>query len=339
MEISISTIRRAIRRSVSNVVFSVAFAVAVVMTVPGCQQPEFADSSSSSSSSQRFASGTKAVKLITSKNVATGSFTNPSAVPTVTPIPTLYPGYDGTTTYLPGASASTYFDVDGTNTLSKPDWLVDVQLGVTGVSTSATCAKFGDGANTLDVTDYYRTSEVDCTSGQNGTGSPTDPVFIRIVLNRDTSVLGSAENLLVQVEYQASGLHLNSDGASTNLEENLDQLWKIFWDSTLGSGSSPKAFGVFVPPNDAACLQSGTGTTGAPGNCVVGSSYRGGPIKVKQILIPLSAYPDLKVIQLSRVRSRISAIAPDDYVPSYCLSSSSPLCLGVVIRSITLVRM
>jgi hypothetical protein len=310
----------------------------LVIAASSCKQPEFA-ATADDTSSQRYASGTKAVKVITSKNVTTGSFTNPSAVPVATPIPSPYPGYDGSTTYLPGVSASTFFNVDGTTSITKPSWLQDIQVGVTGVSTSAACAKFGDGANSLDVSDYYRTSEVDCTVGENGTGTPTDPVFIRILLDRDTAVLGSAENLMVQIEYQASGLHLNTDGIEANVEDNVDQLWKVFWNSTLGSGSSPNPFSVFVPPHYGACLQSGTGIVGAPGNCVVGNSYRGGPIQTKQILIPLSAYPTLKVIQISRVRSRITSTTPYDYVPNYCLSSNSPYCLGVVVRSITLMRL
>lgn len=324
--------------------FTVLLVVALSSVLHSCNAPvSVTDTASSlgqsttSSSGSRFASGTKAVKVITSKTSLTGSFTLPGVLPAVTPIPTTYPGYDGSTTYNPGVSASQYFDTDGTTVISKPSWLVDVQLGITSLTASSACATFG-GSGSLDVQDYYRTSEINCAAPQDGTGAATDKVFARIVLNRDTSYLGYGENLLVQIEYQAQGLHLNSDGlAAGAVEDSLDQLWKVFWNSTLGSSSTPKPFAVFVPPNYSACLQSGTLDTGAPGNCT--GSYRGAPIRVKQMIIPLSAYPTATVIQFSRVKSRITATAPYDYVPDFCTSNDSPLCLGIVIRSITLMRM
>ncbi|MBS1960250.1 MAG: hypothetical protein JST80_12305 [Bdellovibrionales bacterium] len=291
----------------------------------------------SGTSGNRFVNtGAKAVKVITSKTSLTGSYAVPGILPAVTPIPPTYPGYDGSTTYNPGLSAYQYFDVDGTTVIAKPSWLVDVQLGITSLTASSACATFG-GPGALDVQDYYRTSEANCTVAQDGTGAGSDKVFARIVLNRDTTYIGYGENLLVQIEYQAQGLHLNSDGAAAGtVESSLDQLWKVFWNSTLGAASPPKPFAVFVPPNYSACLQSGTLGAGAPGNCT--GSYRGAPIRVKQMIIPLSAYPTASVIQLSRVQSRISAAGPYNYVPSFC-SADTPLCLGIVIRSITLMRM
>lgn len=286
----------------------------------------------------RFADGVKGVKLITSVASGTGSFTAPGTLPASTPIPSPYPGYDGVTTYLPGVKASQYFDLDGTTVIQKPSWLTDVQLGITSTSSSGACAAFG-GSGSLDAQNFYRVSEVDCGGGSpvaNGLGGSSDPVFVRIVLNRDQSLIGSAENLMLQVEYQASGLHLNSDGSSTtNPEDNLDQLWKIFWNSTLGVSAIPKPFSIFIPPNYGACLDSGSGSTGAPGNCT--GSYKGAPIKVKQVIIPLSAYPSMNVVQLTRVKGRVTQ--PGNYVNSFCPAGDSPLCLGVVIRSITLMRM
>ena len=271
---------------------------------------------------------------MTSIASGTGSFSAPSAVPTAMVIPSGYPGYDGASTYLPGVQPTQYFTADGSSALLKPDWLVDFQLGITSTSSSSACATFG-GSGTFDAQDFYRISEADCGSVSNGLGGGTDPVFARIVLNRDSSLIGTAENLMIQVEYQASGLHLNSDGSSTNPEDDLDQLWKIFWNSTLGVSSIPKPFAIFVPPNYGACLDSGSGSSGAPGSCT--GSYKGAPVKVKQILIPLSAYPDMSVIQLTRVKGRINQTG--NYVNSFCSSSDSPLCLGVVIRSITLMRL
>lgn len=301
-------------------------------------------SGSSSSSSLRFATGTKGVKIITTNTSLIGSFGVPSAVPTATPIPSPYPGYDGVTTYLPGVSPTRYFDLDGTTQIAQPSWLVDFQLGISATSASSSCATFG-GSGALDAQDAYRTSEVNCgatscNSGTcDGTGVATDPVFVRIILNRSELLIGSAENLLVQIEYQASGLHLNSDGSLSSAEGNLDQLWKIFWTSSLAA-TTAKPFSIFVPPNYGACLASGAGNTGAAASpCVASATYKGAPVKVRQFLIPLSAYPDMKVIQISRVKSRTTAGAPDNYVPSFCTTNDSPLCLGVVIRSITLMRM
>ncbi len=306
---------------------------------------ETSNSSTDASSSARFASGTKGVKIITSDTVG-GSFSTPTTTPTPTPIPLTYPGGDGASTYLPGISPATYYDLDGTNTITKPSWLLDFQMGISSTSYSGECAAFGGGANDLDPANYYRVSEMDCDATScnggtcNGTGSGTDPVFFRIVLDRTTSQIGSGENLLVQVEYQASGLHLNSDGSAAAAEDNLDQLWKIYWNSSLKSTVTPKPFGVFIPPNYSACLSSGTSNVGAPGSCPHGTpnTYRGSPVKVRQFVIPLSAYPDMKVIQFSRVKSRITAAGADNYVDDFC-DSNEPLCLGVVIRSVTIMRM
>jgi hypothetical protein len=311
-----------------------------VWGVTACN-PITTESTTTTTSTVRFASGTKTVKIITSTE-ASGSYALPTTTPTATPIPSPYPGYDGTTTYLPGVSPTTYFDTDGTTGITKPSWLLDFQMGITGTA-SGSCARFGTGANVLEPDKFYRVSERDCGSTScnggtcNGTGVGTDPVFFRIILDRDTAQIGSAENLLVQVEYQASGLHMNTDGTDPDLENNLDQLWKIQWNSSLVSTVTPKSFSVFVPPNYAACKSSGTGNDSATSNCTV-STYRGSPVKVRQFLIPLSAYPNMKVIQFTRMKSRITANNPDDYVANFC-STNQALCLGVVIRSVTITRM
>lgn len=327
-------------------VFSV-ITIAMIVGTSACRNitAEVSSSSTSSSSSTRFASGTKGVKIVTTDTTG-GSFGVPSATPTPTVIPSTYPGYDGTSTYLPGVSPATYYDLDGTTSISKPSWLLDFQMGISATNASGECAGFGTGANSLDPAYFYRVSEFDCDSTScnggscNGTGGGSDPVFFRILLDRSTSYIGSAENLMVSVEYQASGLHLNSDGSGATAEDNLDQLWKIYWNSSLAATATPKSFGVFVPPNYSACLSSGTGNTGSPGNCPNGTpnTYRGSPIKVRQFIIPLSAYPDLSVIQFTRVRSRITAAGLDNYVSDFC-DSNEPLCLGIIIRSVTITRM
>ena len=284
----------------------------------------------------RFATGLKAVKIITSTNTG-GSFSAPSAVPSLTPIPSPWPGNDGgTAQYLPGVSAETLYDLDGTTTILKPSWLRDFQLGITSTSASSACATFG-GSGASDVSGYYRVSERNCGSVANGIGdSGSDPVFFRIVLDRDYTKIGSAENLMVQVEYQAGGLRPNTDlagNAFTNPEDGLDQLWKIFTNTSLALGTAGKPFSLFVPPNFAFCTGSGTGAgAGCTGNAT------GAPVTVRQFMIPLSANPDTSVIQFSRVKSRINAAGTGNYVNSFCSSGDSPLCLGVVIRSVTLMR-
>jgi hypothetical protein len=317
----------------------------------GCKTVSTLESvgSVSSSGGSQFASGTKAVKVVLS-DATWGSFSVPAAVPTPTVIPSPYPGYDGTTQYTPGIAASTFYDVDGSTVIAKPSWLQAVEVGVTTVSTGVSCAKFGDSGGSLDVNDYYRVDERSCGSVATGSGvtgaTGADPVFVRVILNRNTSVLGSAENLMLLVEYQASGIRFNSDGISSDPENNLDQLWKVFWNSTLGSGTVAKTFSVFVPPNYSSCVPSGTGIGDVGSSSCDDSTYRGSPVQVRQISIPISAYPTMNVIQLSRVKGRVnntSVIFPPtttgaDYVDTFC-DVNQPLCLGVVIRSLTLMRM
>ena len=315
------------------------------VSISGCKTEITGDTTTTSTtetSSNLFASGTKAVKILTA-NLAAASFDTPTTTPTPTVIPSPFPGADGTTTYRPGVPAARFYSLDGATQITKPDWLKDFQLGITSTTYSASCASFGGGVSALDPINQYRVSEYNCSTTSSpsialGTGSPSnDQVFFRIILDRDNLKLGTAENLLVQVEYQASGLHFNSDGTSTNAEDNQDLLWKIYWDSSLAS-TSMKTFGVFVPPIYSACDPAGVGTTAAPGSCstTASNNYRGSPIKVRQFIIPLAAYPDMKVIQFSRIRSRINQSSA--YVNSFCGSGDNPLCLGVVIRSVSIMR-
>ena len=315
--------------------------------------PPVVTTATTSSTSARFAGGSKAFKIITSNAGGTGSFSSfisgGTVIPTTISVPIGYPGYAVGATYLPGVSANQYFDVDGTTVISKPSWLYDVQLGVTTNNPASACATFG-GGSTYDISNFYRVSEANCGAAANGTGGNTDPVFMRVVLNRDTSVLGSGENLLIQVEYQASGIRLNSDGVSLNPENNVDQLWKVFWKNSLASTSLAKIFSVFIPPNYGACASGGTYTAGAPGSCT--GTYSGAPTTIKQIIVPISAYSSLGVIEISRVTGRIKNTSffdppgntqPVNYVNAYlggtaaCLNDS-PLCLGLVVRSIMMMR-
>ena len=141
--------------------------LAIGLLAQACEAPTSAVQSTSSAStatqiSTRFASGTKGVRINT-HDLTGGSFAVPNILPAATPVPSAFPGYDGTSTYLPGVSAQTYYDLDGTTVLAKPSWLLDFQLGITALPGSGTCASFGTLAN-ADVSGYYRTSEVNCGS-------------------------------------------------------------------------------------------------------------------------------------------------------------------------------
>ena len=300
-------------------------------------------------SSSAFLGGQKSVKILTNNSVSGSfsAFTSGSTIlPTPTVIPPGWPGADGASEYNPGVSANQFFDMDGISVLTKPAWLNDVQLGLTSntTGTANSCATFGASGNYDSVNDY-RVSEANCINyhgtGSNGTLGDTfnNSVFIRIILNRAATTIGTSENLLIQVEYQASGIHLNSDGNGAGPEQNIDQLWKVFWNPSLSYLSTQKTFSVFVPPNYAGCIPSGTGYPGNAGNCAP-TSYKGAPITVKQIMVPLSAYPSLSVIQLSRLDGRINVYGVGTQygsIGNFC-GIDSPLCAGLVIKSITLTR-
>jgi|GEM_PF-1902615 len=295
-----------------------------------------------STAGKEFASGTKGFKVILSDGVG-GSFSplvSPAVVPVTTSIPVGYPGY-GTGSYVPGVSpmATGYFDLDGTTLIPKPSWISDVQVGVTHLAgAGSACATFGR-TGAFDEPNFYRVSERDCASYASSTNA--SQVFIRIILNRDTAFLGTQENLMLQVEYQARGLRANSDGTNssggtiTNPELALDQLWKVFWGQTLLSGVSSSPFSIFIPPNHAHWCKSGSGS--APdASCDAPAGNQRAPIVTRQILIPIASSPKQTVIQLQRVGGRGSS--DPNYVSGFGCPQDSPHCLGVVFRSLTVLR-
>ena len=283
------------------------------------------------SSLKAFASGVKAVRVNLSNDSLTGSFQSPGTGPVPVTIPDGYPGAGSGAQYLPGVAAYRYFDPSGLSVTQKPSWIQNIEIGVPTTATSHICAGFGTGG-TLDPMGFYRTSEADCLGASppilNGTGGTQDSAFIRIILNRDNAYLGTQENLLLQVEYQATGANFNSldTTAGTDPEAGLDQLWKIFLSDNLKYTSPRSPFSVFVPPNYACTSASCSGTSGA-------SVDRGSPITVKQILVPLSSLSSRNVIQFSRVKGRINSLDSTPWI------SDAPLSVGVVFRSLTLIRM
>jgi len=234
-----------------------------VLLLMGCESQTQTDETSValSTAGKEFVSGTKGVKLNLSDDSATGSFSAPLVVPSAATIPLGYPG-SGTGFYLPGVSArpDKYFDLDGVTPITKPSWISDVQLGVTGSPGPNVCATVGGpAAGPLDVGGFYRVSEADCSSSLTG-ATLSVPVFIRVILNRDTAFIGTRENLMLQLEYRATGLRPNSDGSSSNPEENLDHLWKVFLGQTLLSSASLTPFSIlFVLLYGKFTLVSGSG--------------------------------------------------------------------------------
>ncbi len=291
-----------------------------------------------STAGKEFVSGTKGVKLILSDAPGNGgSFTTPALPPSAISIPLGYPG-SGTGSYIPGVSAKAtgYFDLNGTTPIEKPSWITDVQLGITHVpGTAGGCASFGRATSgAFDQDRFYRVSERDCGAFLGADlGSQT---FIRVILNRDTAFFGTRENLMLQLEYRATGLRANSDGIDPNPEANLDQLWKVFWGETLLSSASLSPFSILIPPNYSHWCRSGTGSFTA-GTCTAPTAGQSAPSIVKQILIPLASNSKNTVIQIQRVLGRVNS--DPGYVSSFCSASDSPLCLGVVFHSLTLLRM
>lgn len=318
--------------------------------------------------STKFASGTKAVRINLSNrpsasgNDPKGSFdlTATTSVSTFSPattlitIPSGYPGYDGSSTYYPGVSAAYYFDIDGSTPITKPSWIKDVQVGYRDLVsvTSTPCSTFGD-SGTTPVPYYFQTSEFNC-HGQTGTGRGQDQTFIRIILDRDQAYIGTKENLLIQLEYDATGLRLNPDhkdsagnfSSSANPEAYVDQLWKIFFGSSLASSGTPVPFSIVIPPNHAYHCPGGQGNDFT--NCVRAIN----PVTtVRQFVFPLSSLEEASYIQISRVRggrrnfisgAQDSAYYFAGFPGATCGISStdaeSPHCLGVVFRSLTLIR-
>ncbi len=319
--------------------------------LPGCLSQTQTDEGSIglSTAGKEFVSGTKGVKLILSDAPGgLGSFDEPGVAPSAMSIPTGYPGA-GTGFYQPGVSAKPtgYFDLDGTTVIQKPSWITDVQLGITHVPTASgsKCATFGRSSGNFDVDRFYRVSEVDCGPPYGLSADLSSQIFLRVILNRDTAFLGTRENLMMQLEYRATGLRANSDGTNASPEMNLDQLWKVFWGQTLLSSASLTPFSIFIPPNFAHwCRKGSGGYPGGAGDCEGPTAGRSAPAVVKQILIPLASVPKNNVIQLQRVVGR--GFTNPNYVTSFCTDTNavgaganSPLCLGLVFQSLTLLRM
>lgn len=297
-------------------------------------------SSTTTGGSSSVASGTKAVRVLFRQSSTTGSFDSP--------------GSTGTTNAVgSGLAAKRLFNPDNSllvegdaTTSTWPKWLTNVEIGISGTAntaaTDADCARFATSTDASAVCDYnadgtfdvpcgapeglFRVSEKNCTAATTGTGGPTDGVYIRATFNRDTQYLGNAENILVVVEYAASGVNRTpsvptscfSGGVFTPTSSDCaDQSWQAYLKSSASELAQP--FLLFIPPIqgfvDSANNRSGSG------------------VSTRQFILPLSGNTNLKVFQLSRIQS-----LPAASFPAIC-SDNSPLCVGVIFYSITFYRM
>ncbi|MGK5085476.1 hypothetical protein WDW37_19485 [Bdellovibrionota bacterium FG-1] len=269
-----------------------------------------------------------------------------------------------------GAQAVRLFNGDGSALSSGgpsvptwPRWLTSVELGISGANNAsapgADCARFADPSESTNSqcsinfpdpakpgamaatsmpcggpAGFYRVSEYDCAEIPTapGTGGPLDGVYVRVQLNREPAAIAPGENLLAILEYTASGLN-NAPVQPTDCVKNgqlaaencSDMTWKVFIKQTSLDVVQP--FLLLAPPLLVRNQPEG----------VVGGSE----IQTKQIVIPLATDPALSVIQFSRISGAANA-ARASSIKALCQggqsAGNSPLCAGMVLYSLTLMR-
>jgi hypothetical protein len=236
--------------------------------------------------------------------------------------------------------------LNGPTDPSWPTWLKSFEIGLSGsANSSATnphCANFVYSAESASLPtclpgsyncgaplNQFRVSEYDCTSAAAGNGGPSDGIYFRAVFNRATTSLGSAENILVTIEYSASALNAAPasplscfSGGVFTPESCSDFTWRAYLKHTASEVVQP--FIVFVPPISSSSLQAGTG------------------LNAKQIFLPIAADPTLTTFQLSRTGSILTPGTAN--FNADCLNAhasgngDSPLCAGMIFYSISFYR-
>jgi hypothetical protein len=253
----------------------------------------------------------------------------------------------------------------GGSTTTPPPWLSGVSVTLAGTNNSGSrntaCGNFAETgvsnstqcnfvANTPSAQfacngpdQYFRVSEYDCAdlggtspfanTAIAGSGLPTDPVAIKIFLNRDSSKLGATENLMVVLEYQASGLKMapkNAQSCLTGGEPQLsntdcvDHSYSLYTRAL--NATTPHKLQTLIPPQG--------------GKVNATDQTFGGPIQTRQIIIPLSSLDsDQTVLQISRTFGLPGSADPqyDARFGTHC-ESNSPLCVGLVLYSISIFR-
>ncbi|MCM2322862.1 MAG: hypothetical protein NDJ90_06335 [Oligoflexia bacterium] len=244
---------------------------------------------------------------------------------------------------------------DGPGQTGWPAWLGAVELGLTGTNsgTPAHCARFADTSDTSATCQlggvtvncgapdsYYRVSEYDCTHSSSpaitpatvADGTVDGNVFIRATFNRDTAYLGTGENILAVLEYAASGLNAAPADPSACFasgvfkpEKCSDLLWQSYLKKTAGENISP--FLMLLPPLPSLASVASTSGSG---------------ITTRQILLPLSGDPELRVFQVNRVKTTVSGDAAFTAAcaPGFdsSVGANSPHCVGAVLVAITFYR-
>ncbi|OFZ73916.1 MAG: hypothetical protein A3K03_04780 [Bdellovibrionales bacterium RIFOXYD1_FULL_44_7] len=298
------------------------------------EKPSTATPSPTPSPTYSVPSGAKAAKIIF-KNTSGGSFNSPAAGGTA-PAP------------ASGLQAVRVFDADGTQHTTWPEWLTSVEIGITGTaanSSDANCARFADATDPTTTCDFdddaatpevscgaaqylFRVSDYDCAqtaSATEGTGGPSDTVYIRASFNRDTSKLGESENILAVLEYASSALNsapANPTTCFSGGEFNpttpgcADSVWYAFLKHNAYEISN--RFLMITPP--AFAYVSATDNRG------------GGGVSTKQIVLPLARDSTLSVFQMSRIKGLASG-----NFGSKC-GTNSALCVGTVFYSLTFYR-
>lgn len=302
------------------------------------------------------AGGAKAVRIVFRQAYPAGSFDAPPPTGTA---PAVGSGHKATRLFNADGSLL----ANGTSDPKWPSWFTSFEIGVSGTTNTAApnanCARFAaageDTANTCKYAfpavgaasastacgaqgTYFRVSEYDCAIGATspGVGGPNDGVYFRAAFNRSTDVFASGENLLVTVEYIASGLNKSPavptqcfSGGVLMPENCSDMTWKAFIKHSASEIVQP--FLLLVPPVSGAVdpfLPSGTGSSGSG-------------ISTRQFVIPMAGDSTLSVLQLSRIKGLPSSATNFSGTCSPTSASgpgNSPLCVGVVFHAITFFR-
>ncbi len=305
-------------------------------------------SSSSSSASYTPAAGARAAKIIFKQHNPAGSFDAPNATGTA-PVP------------ASGHSATRVFNADGSLLAASPSagtwpkWIYKVEIGISGSSntaaTNVNCARFAannedtdnkceptaSGSGSIDcgaASGLFRVSEYDCTkspSATNGNGGPNDGVYFRVYFNR--SQLSASENVLAVLEYASSVLNpapaqptsCFSGGIFTPTSANCsDMTWQIYLKHNEYEIVQP--YLMLVPP--------------AFGHVNADLNTLGSGVSTKQFFLPLAGDANLTVAQVSRIRALPNTTTDFQNIcdPDLDGIGNSPLCVGMILYSLTLVR-
>jgi hypothetical protein len=162
------------------------------------------------------------------------------------------------------------------------------------------------------------------------------------VFNRNTALLGAAENIMAVVNYSASAFNPAPANPSTcfvngvfSPEACSDFTWKVFVEPTLPLTTPSQPFMMMIPP--APYYVNGSTTGNSSTNSVS-----------RQFIIPLASNQSYTTVQFSRIQSTLnSTTGVSNAFTTACdpntlrtngSGSNTPLCAGLVVYSITFYR-